>query len=199
MSIARFLLIAAIAAGGCSGGSVNEQEMTAYIADPENGLIQTIASGGIEMMVYYRPVELVMADEFRSMADDADRKDLMGRYDSLDYFILRLSSDGKELENRYASDPRKFNDVITYFNSYIRDDIEMEVEGETIRPIETAYARTFGASESTGLMIVFDSHLRARKGDVSFIFNDEIFGAGRSEFTFDTDKIKDLPTLKYSR
>ena len=166
--------------------------------NPEHGLIQKVEKGNTVLEMYYKPKELIIAQELSTHPTDDEKKSLASTYDSLDYFVLRLSRNKQEIENSYASDPAQFTEVLSYLSYYIGSDLYMIQQQDTLPILDVVYARTFGAMDATNLMAVFNSNLAAKSGKTTVYFNDTRFGTGLNEFVFDTDKIKSIPTLKFN-
>ena len=181
----------------CAPETISLDELKKYPMNPEHGLIQKVEKGNTVLEMYYKPKELIIAQELSAHPTDEERKSLARTYDSLDYFVLRLSRNGQEIENGYASDPAQFTDVLSYLSYYIGPDIYMIQQQDTVPILDAVYARTFGATDATNVMAVFKSKLTSHSGPTTIYFNDTRFGTGLNEFVFDSDRIKSIPTLKF--
>jgi hypothetical protein len=180
----------------CAGRSVvSEQELKDYLMDPEHGLSRHEAKKGIDMEVVYRPSELVAAQQVDGVTDKKEQERIIRNFDSLAYFILKLSRNGQEIENAYVSDNDKFLQVTSYLSSGIAQDLYLVNKEDTIRALDAVYTRMFGAATATTVMAIFDADVKDWDGSVTFCFDDTGLGLGINEFEFDTNDINKAPTL----
>jgi hypothetical protein len=191
-----FILLAMLTLMACREKKiVSEEELKAYVMDPENGLRQQKESNGIDVEVIYRPSELVLAQQLDGMTNAAERINTIKNFDSLSYFVVKLSRKGQEVENVFVSDNEKFVRVINYLSSAIAQNIYIINDKDTIPALDAVYARMFGAATSTSVMAVFDTDFRKRNGDLRFFLDDTELGLGQNEFAFTINDIKKAPTL----
>jgi len=183
---------------GCTPDYITLEDLKKYPMEADHGLMQRIEKGNTLLEMYYKPKDLIIAQELAPNATDKEKESVSKTYDSLDYFVLRLSRKGQEIENSYASYPEQFNQVISYLSYYIGPDIYMIHQQDTVPVLDVVYARNFGAIDATNVMAVFKSKLTTQSGKAKVYFNDSRFGTGLNEFVFDTDKIKSIPTIKFN-
>ena len=174
---------------------VSEQELKDYVLDPENGLRKQSEKNGVDLEVIYRPSELIIAQQLDGINDKEERSKTIKSFDSLTYFVLKLSRKGQEIENAYVSDEAKFVQVINYLSSSIGSNIYLLQESDTIRALDAVYTRMFGSATSTSVMAVFDTNLKEEKGSLKFYLDDTELGLGKNEFVFDISDIKKAPTI----
>lgn len=190
------IILAVLTSLACTGKrAVSEQELREYIIDPEKGLRKQKQKNGIDMEVIYRPAELIIAQQLSGIADSEERRRVTKSFDTLSYFVIKLSRDGEEVESRYVNDTDKFVRVINYLSSEVARNIYLINSGDTIPAIDGVYSRMFGVSTATSVMVVFDSDLRSRQGMVRFCLDDTELGLGASDFDFALSDIKKAPTL----
>lgn len=193
--ISRWIIVSILFLG-CSGKiqHVSEKELKAYVTDPRNGLLKSTVTGGTVIEVIYRPRDLIIAQNAGTgmvLWMEEERK-----LDSLDYFVLRLSRNGGEIQSALASDAVKFNRAIAYLSGGIQNDIYLLSGSVTFAPEQVIFVPTFGSAGATSVMLVFRSSLSARSGDFSIVFEDAVFGTGSNEFVFSSDRIRSVPRLK---
>ncbi|MBT1697138.1 hypothetical protein KK083_09645 [Fulvivirgaceae bacterium PWU4] len=194
----RALLIILVCSGLLSCGSrsiVSEQELKDYIINPDHGLCRREAKNGIDMEVVYRPSELVAAQQVAGVTDQKEREKIIRNFDSLAYFVIKLSRNGQEIENAYASDNDKFLQATSYLSSGIAQDLYLVNKGDTIRALDAVYTRMFGAATATTVMAIFDTNVKDLDGSLTFCFGDTGLGLGLNEFEFYTNDINKAPTL----
>lgn len=190
------ILFVALEAFACGGnGILSEQGLRDYVMEPENGLRKHCEKNGIDVEVIYRPTELILAQQLQGLTDQQERIRTIRNFDSLSYFVVKFSRNGKEVENRYARDPEEFLRVTNYLSSGIAKDICLILSTDTLFALDAVYARMYGAATATSVMAVFDADLKEKSGIITFCLDDTELGIGRNSFDFDLSDIKKAPTL----
>jgi hypothetical protein len=179
----------------CSVKEVSEQELKAYILDQGNGLYKSFSKDEITLEVSYRPAALVWRNELKEIRDEKAQNELRKSFDSLNYFILRFSKRGGEIENSFISNPARFNEIINYLAFGIRQRLFQVQGSDTTLALDVINARTFGSSTGTTVMAVFNGNLKEKNENVKLCFNDILLGIGSTEFEFRISDIKNTPTL----
>jgi hypothetical protein len=191
-----FLLVIALGLCACGKQKITtEQGLKDYVVDPENGLVKQQQKNGVELEVIYRPAELVLAQQLQAVTTTEERIKTMKNFDSLSYFIIKLSRAGQEIENMYAGDPGKFQRVVDYLSFSLAPHVFIIHREDTITAYDAVYARSFGSATSTSVMTVFDTRLKEKSGVIRFCLDDAELDVGFNEFEFDLDNIKKAPTI----
>lgn len=180
----------------CNQNELSSEELMQYVMNPDHGLIKREERNGTVLEVYYKPSSLVVRQQNLDERDSSRKNHAESQLGKLDYFVLRLQRDGREIENGYAGDPNTFNDVINYLAYSISEDIKLIHGRDTIPVADIAYGRSFGAAKKTDLLVVFDSDLRNKDGSASVVLSDRLFGTGITQFSFDLSDLKNIPLLK---
>jgi hypothetical protein len=176
---------------------LSESELRQYVTDPENGLVGHVEKGDVKIDVQYRPADLVMFRDLQMIDDEHQREAATTKFDSINYFVMQMSMNEREIESRYAGDPRKFSEVVSYLSYGIASDLMLVTENDTINVLDVAYSRSFGSTGNTQLMIAFKDDLRRRSGTARLLFSDNVFGTGFNEFEFDCDRFREIPRIKF--
>ena len=174
---------------------VSQEELKKYILDPENGLIVKAKKNDVDIEALYRPNALVIAQQIDGVTDKAERTKVIKNFDSLTYFVIKLSRNGQEIENGYVFDPDKFLKVANYLASGVAQNIYLTTSTDTIPALDAVYTRMFGAATATTVMAIFDADVRELTGTLQLHLDDTELGLGLNEFEFDTNNIKNAPTL----
>jgi len=174
---------------------VSEQELKDYILDPEHGLRKQKEKNGIDIEVIYRPTDLIIAQQLGGVTDVKERGSIIRNFDTLSYFVIKLSRKGQEVENAYVSDNEKFVRVTNYLSSSIASNIYIVLEKDTLHALDAVYARMYGAASATSVMAVFNTDVRKKNGTLKFFLDDTELDLGQIEFEFDIKDIKKTPTL----
>jgi hypothetical protein len=180
----------------CQQGEMTEEQLVNYIADPDNGLRHEVLQGEILLDVNYKPATLVMSETIRSAESEEERATLKSTYDTLDYFVVRLSRNGHEIENDFAGNEQRFEELMQHLTFGIRDDFKVITSNDTIPPLEVLYTRAFGTAGFTSLLLVVPAHLKNCNDEAVLIYNDSWLGTGITEFKFRCNDIKNCPNVK---
>jgi hypothetical protein len=196
-SLSVLLLVSLFA---CEKRKLNEVDLKAYIVNDEHGLHKQVEKNGVIIEVFYKPAQFVWQRDIADEHDKKKREAMIQTCDTLTYFSLHFSRNGKEIENAYVSDPAFFDRVINYLSFDISNDLYLLTDTDTIHAIDAVYSRTFGAGTSTIVTGVFDTNIeeQARAGNVKLVFDDKMFETGLNEFTFQATDIKNRPTLTFN-
>lgn len=181
--------------GACSPSTLDEKGLKKYILNEDNGLHQKLTKGENRLEVLYRPAELVWADEIRSAASPEERKRILQQVDSMNYFIIRFSNNGGEIESQFVSDDDKFSEVTNYLSFEMVNDLSAIVAGDTIRALDVIHTRTFGSTNGTNVMAVFQTDFRNLHEDFVLVLNDRVLGTGVSSFNFKKKDLLKIPDL----
>ena len=195
----HLLLFSLLLLLGCKK-TATRQELLAYTFEPNNGLCQKEERNSNTIEAIYRPSDLILFQQLNgSTWSSAQIDSLKTYYGRLDYFLLRLSRDGKEITISYAVDPSKFQQVNSYLGFEIGKDVFLVNQSDTIRVLDFIHTRTFGSSPSSDILFAFKSGLKSRSGKVKLVFNDQRFGLGLNEFTFNCSDIKSAPYIDFNK
>jgi hypothetical protein len=175
----------------CRPKTATVSELNLYLTDPEHGLSKTLAKEDIKLELIYRPRELVFIGQ--AGADKVKRE---ARLDSMDYFVLRLSRSGKVIEHIYGADQSEYNRVIGYLDGELTKDISLQYDGTLIHPEGVALMPSVSGTDASTIMLVFKSALQKYDGQFTVIFNDSMFGTGRTDFEFNSRDIKRVPSIR---
>jgi hypothetical protein len=179
---------------GCQK-DLTRQELIDYTFDPTHGLYKRETRGNITIEVVYRPSQLIAEQDARGMNLTPDQADSINNYFSgIDYFLLRLSNNADEIENAYAQNRTKFNEISNYLSYRIADDVFLLQGSDTLHATDFIRTQTHGASPSTDILFGFRPGLNDKNGDFKFIFDDLKFNTGLNEFDFD---LSDLRTASH--
>ncbi len=184
---------------GCSR-TVSRQELLTYTFDPDHGLYQKLEKDDALIEVIYRPSDLILYQQLKGESRSAAQIDSMKNYyRSLDYFLIRLSRNGKEINIPYAGNPSRFNQVNDYLNFNIGKDVSLVHDKDIIPVLDFIHTRTFGSSPSSDILFAFKSGLTNKSGEVKVLFDDHAFGLGLNQFTFNCNDIKSAPHIDFNQ
>jgi hypothetical protein len=189
-------IIILILLNGCGDvGRLPANDLNAYALEADNGLRKTLQRRDLAIELCYRPKDLIIYQQLDSVAADTWAT-WETKLDQLDYFVIRLSKDGHEIEKFFASDQDSYHKALNYFSGGIEKDLSLTVGKERI-PVESSiYMPAFGSSAATTILFAFRSNLLRKNGSFSVRLNDSMFGTGYSEFNFKVSDVKKIPRLQ---
>lgn len=180
----------------CRPKQISLLELQQYPLDPQHGLIKSVDKGNTVLEMYYKPKDLILAQELDGVTSPGEQASIRKRLDSLDYFVLRLSRNGQQIENGYVSVPETHVKVVNYLSYNMAENLYMICGKDTLSVLDIAYAPTFGATAATNVMAVFKSNLKQSGASPTICFDDTVLGTGLTEFEFKNTDISNTPTLK---
>jgi hypothetical protein len=196
-----FLLLFVILATSCNKTFENQEEMTTYLKDEDNGYIYTKSLSGINYVLQYRPTDLIVKRELTNINDKTEVKALREKYCKFLYFNLSMSKNNQELLNSFSGNEIKFGKLLNDLAFNIDKKIYLYTpKKDTLHMLDFIYPRMFGMSNNTTIMIVFprkDKYLN--EPYLNFIIKD--LGDDNSQeikFVINTQKIKEEPQLLFN-
>jgi hypothetical protein len=171
--------------------------LQAYVANPDNGLIKTIDANGYSISVSYYPTDLILSREF-SDGHPSDTAVAVERskYSTYSYFILSLSSDGAEaLSTTSAS--MDYSSLVQVLSFEIGNYITLNTSTDEVPTADFSLNRTYGLSESTQVLIAFNSEKLSETKSFDFVLREFGLGIGTKKFQFSTSDISRVPELRF--
>ncbi len=180
-------------------------EYTKWLADPENNLVQTRYINGIKISVKYLPPEYLAYIECKDKenVNKLVKDSLVRYYEESKTFVLNIGPD--ERKGQPSGDIMMSN--ISHYQDYkgrnftmnfeMQDYISLEIPGASYAPVLCNLENVYGLDKSRNIFVVFADKEKKGKLNVSkeldFVFDDEIFGTGRSHFVFNKKDLNDIP------
>jgi hypothetical protein len=195
-----YLLMLILILTSCNTQSVSHQSLMTYVNDESNGLLKIIEHSDSKVKLCYTPHDLILAQEVKgSDYTESQIDSIRNKLAELDYFKLSLSQNGEDIINQYASNPTIFNKAVEYLSYNISKDLKLIHNHDTLNVLDVMYSSGFGLNKSSEVLMVFESSLSKKQGDVQILFNDEFFRTGLNQFEFKIDAIKSVPTLAINK
>ena len=170
--------VAIICIVGLLSCSVDHQEYTSFLLDPQNGLVKTASVNGSNYRMTYQPIELMVANESRNTK--LNHSTLSSQMQGLDYFLLDINKQIKVQDSK--SD--------FYYAYQFEKDIFQLINHDTIRPSLYNLEHGIGGSQQFRINIAFPK----LDGDQQIFINDK-YGSS-TEFVFNQNDINKIPKLK---
>jgi hypothetical protein len=167
-----------------------------FVRETDNGLKKQKKIGAIEMSVTYKPTDLLVAQEYSS-DENKSIDTLRSKYSRYDYFTLSISADNKEIENYNLN--TTFGERVQNLAFGMGENVYLISETQdTLGMVDYIYQRTYGMSNSSDFLFVFDAKEIDNTEAVTFQLNDIGLGIGLNRFKFETENLRNIPTIKFN-
>jgi hypothetical protein len=191
---AQIFLLVFLAACGQKQLTLSQEELMKYVLNPENGLSTTIDKEGVKLQVHYRPKDLIVLQNL-TQSSKAEIDSIRNSLSEYDYFILGLSRDGREIETAYAGDQAKYTSVVQYLGAGVSENIHLINERDTVALYEALYIPHYGSSNMTSILLIFKGGVVKDDDRIKIVFDDPVFGTGKTEFDFEVNKLTRAPNI----
>jgi len=192
-----FLFLVSIV--GCSTPtSLAPSELDKYVLDFEHGLIQKTQINGYSIEVYNKPTDLWVLQEIKDIKFDNVVVDkLREKYGQYYYFILNLSRDNREALHANGADGQ-YSDLVQTLSFRMGAFVNLTTsKHDTISLGDFVLNRTYGMSDATSLLFVFDREKAKNSEWVQFNLNEFGLGVGNQRFRFDTKHLNQVPKIDF--
>ncbi len=196
----KILFILLLFQASCSAPSyLKPEELNAFILDADNGLIQKSEVNGYSIEVMYKPTDLWVEQEVENgNVNDEKIKSLRRKYDPNYYFILNLSKNNKEalqVDGAFGQYSELVQTLSFRMNQYVNLTTATQ---DTIPTADFILNRTYGLSNATSLLFVFNKEKAKNKQWVQFNLNEFGLGVGNQRFRFKTKDLENVPHIKFN-
>lgn len=190
------VLVLIVYSCGQTPTSLNVDELSKYVIDPDNGLIKEKKANAMDLSLYYKPTGLLIAQESTDILDKDQLERLQQKYDPYAYFILDISAN--ERNALYGSgDLESFSENLQTLAFRMNQYANLTTSSnDTIPVADFIYPRTFGMSKSATVMLVFNNDKIAGTDWVSFNLIEFGMNTGDQQFRFNTADLLSVPSLK---
>jgi hypothetical protein len=174
-------------------------ELTQFVNDPDNNLIQHIESRGFAITVSYRPTDILVQQEIGDeVVESGFIESSRAKYRDYYYFILSLAKNNSEVLTP-ASGLDQYSELVQTLSFRMGQFVTMTTSGtDTISVADFMLNRTFGMSSSTDLLFVFSKEKSKNADWVQFNLNEFGLGTGNQRFRFKVKDLESSPQLRFN-
>jgi len=161
---------------GCAPDRMNIKDTQSYLRNDKNGICKVIQKNGLRLEAFILRPELVFNTTTKKNTQD-----------SLRYFLLSFSKDGKEALPQVAN-PNQYANILNNLSFNVAQYCRVIENGrDTLNVNNSSFLNTYGTSASNSLLVVFHSSNPLTECTLEL---DEIgFGIGQHKMEF---KKKDI-------
>lgn len=172
---------------------VSEKELFAYVKERDNGLMKEQKKDDVRFVVYYKPSDLLTAQDKHSNVIQQNKT----VYDNYYYFILNLSQSGQELEATLLTNS-DFGKAIQKLAFGMREHISIITsEQDTVALAEYMFPRMYGSTGSTSFICAFEKKDIEKSKNFDLVFYNPQIVESPVKFSFITKDIKNTPRIKF--
>jgi hypothetical protein len=185
---------------GCTKSEVQTvDELNKYIQEPDNDLVQLAEINDYKISVTYRPNDLLVYQDIgNDPTDKATVENLQKKYSNYYYFILSLSQNNKEALNP-ANGMDQYSELVQVMSFRMNEFVTMTTSSQDTIPVgDFILNRTYGISQSTDILFVFNKEKSKGQDWVQFNLNEFGLGAGNQRFRFKVKDLERVPRLKFN-
>ncbi len=174
-----------------------QDELQQYILEPSNGLCVEKKVGNIRVKVSYRPTDLMILQELRYDEEEKKFDKYYEKYDEYLYFVCQLIINGRDALYGSSPDQATFSDRLQTL-SFRMDQFThiLTNQRDTIPLADFYYARNFGLSKSSDLLLVFNREKLEGADSFRLHLKEFGFGTGNLSFPFEWKAIQNTPHLQ---
>jgi hypothetical protein len=191
-----FLTFSFLMMAACKPSHLTPEELSAYIAEEDHGLKKSVSMRETNISVSYRPTDLWVQQELGNDPADAKRiETLRKKYDRYVYFILSLSRNDKEALHQTGGE--QYSELVRTLSFRMNDYVTLTTAQDTIPVGDFMLNRTYGMSNSTDVLFVFNREKAKERDWVQFNLNEFGLGAGNQRFRFEIKDLEDAPGISF--
>lgn len=185
----------------CSQQPKDINDYISWFAKEETGFVKRKQLNNLTYTVQYRPVDLMIINELKTLnnpqKDDIDS--LKKNYGHSKYFLLEISPDNKgqnsgNLIKNFSTDYESYKEIVEELAFNIQEQVELIIEGDTLAPRIYHYEQGYELSSNQRFLFAFQTKEKIKANEMTFIYNDHLFGSGRLKFQFNL-KNSNIPSL----
>ena len=182
--------------------SISEEALISYVINTDHGLIQVKGLNDVQIRVYYRPSDLLVAQELKAkgMVNDSLIKLYQGTYGNNLYFTMSIMKGGGEVLSSYSGNQQDYGAMVQQLAFGLDKKVVLTSSvGDTLQLLDYIFPRTYGYTPTTDLLFVFDRKKLDKSEWISLKLEDFGLSTGDLRFKFYTKDIKRVPNLKFEQ
>lgn len=200
LKLNNIIYIALLALVSCSSKSITPSDYVKYMSNEKNGLAKDQSFDNLFFKASFLTKDyLVCKSVFRGGKIETEEvKKHINDIEDLFYINLKIWS-SKDKDPFYAGkiDESIYNERIVYSNTKIINDFKLMINGDDYACKFVSFEPTHSISSEVTFALAFDKDplLKDKDLDIKLIYDDKLFGLGILKFNFNSDDIKNIPTL----
>ena len=192
--LSLWLLLAALAA--CAPATVETaEELAAYAADEERGLVQKQQIGSLSVSLSYRPSDLMMVQHLQGQQlGQEEVEKLQQHYQQYLYFILSISQSGSDA--LYGQGMQSYSDNLQRLAFQMPAYTYLTVAQDTVALADFNFPRLYGKTGSTQLLLAYEKEKIQQAEEFRVHLKELGLGTGNLQFSYKRKDIEKVPQLE---
>lgn len=196
----RFVFFITLIAGmmSCSVDTVPDlPTLQSYLLDSRNGLMHMCEEDGYTLRVIHKPTDQMAYEDLGdNEADTMQLRALRAKYERFYYFVLSLSSDGKEALHDKRLSYEHYSALVQTLSFDMGHFVKLVTPTDTVEVFDFALNRTYGYSRSTDVLLAFPKDRTAGAAWVKLCVDEFGLGFGQRQFQFRREDFNDIPKIE---
>lgn len=190
------LFLGVLVSSSCSKRFDTEEELWAYVKDPEHGYFQKKTVNGYDFSLLYKPTDLLVAQELPKDLDKEAQaqkvRELREKYNKYLYLTLSISKDNKEVLSTAPKNRQEFGTMVNQLAFGMSDKVHLYTQKKDTLPLlDYIYPRMYGMGGATNILFVYprdEKYLQDQ--NIHFALQDLGIYTGEVRFKIENDRIK---------
>lgn len=167
----------------------------------ENDLTKEKEVNDFTVRVTYRPTDLLVYQEISGDTLDTARIAMLRKkYAHYYYFVLNLSKGSEEALHRLSGGQGQYSEVVQTLSFGMADHVTLTTSVKDTIPVgDFVLNRTYGMSNSTDLLFVFNRQKAKESEWIQFQLDEFGLGIGSQRFRFQRDLLDRAPGIDFKK
>jgi len=177
---------------------LSEEQLKAYVIDPDHGLSEKNEVNEVVTTVTYRPTDLLVAQELRSASPTVKEIErIRGKYNKYAYFVLNISNRDRDVLTG-LSDYDRFSRQLNTFAFGMAEFVNLTTpQKDTIPVADYIFPRTYGAGKSTAMLFAFNNEQFKNREWIQLNLKEMGLGTGDQSFRFRVADLQEVPEIDF--
>jgi hypothetical protein len=200
IAIILFTFVAVICSCNSKNKLLTKDELTRYINNKKNGLMEEQEINGIKVRLSYRPSSMMVTQETEGVqkVDSIAIISLENKYKDNYYFLLNISKDNKEVIRQLGNFDR-YSDMVQVFAFQMNQFVNLTTpQKDTIPLADYLFDQTYGMSNGNTILLAFNKNKIADKKNIEINIGECGLGIGDLKFRFEKENLDKIPKLDYN-
>ena len=197
--ICTYIVVVMLLLQGCQKDA-ESTDLVEFVRNIDNGLHKQKAIGPLLIDAQYRPVDYVIANEFRKNdIDPTAYQNRKAELDGLQYYNLKIGFTGNtqmDITKYNIQNEAELQERLYYLSFHMKHDIRMIQGQDTLAPVLYHFERSFDLSNHRTFVVAFEEPDQDHTNDKTLLLDTPILATGPLKIKFKKDHIQKIPNLK---
>lgn len=198
-----FLIIFLIILVSCNKKELKPLKYVQWVDNEKNGLSIEKEYDELTFNIQYQPLEYVILRQSKNPNINKEQYDeIKSEVEGLLYFnfIIEMIEGQKSPLYHNITSPVEYQNRVSYLSFQVPNDLKLVIAKDTLPCVLHHFERTYDIMPKITLILGFEKPSDFTednlKRDMIFIYDDKIFGVGKTQIKIDNKKLRRIPKLK---